>query len=456
MVTTTTQLSRLHHREQLPRPARSKIGWIVAGSMAAGLAAAALLVAAPFIPVREHTLTGMVLLGFALGWALLAVLSVRFSDQPQRWAAAPAAFMAVTGVALLGGSAAVRDVLDWVWPPALFVLVVWMFPRAGRAPHSRGARWLLYPVLAVLGISALGGGYETVRESLDAKAYPPPGQLIDVGGHRLHLNCTGTGSPTVVVEPGAGATSSDLAWITPAVARDTRVCGYDRAGRGWSDATDGPQDAAHIAADLHTLLHRAHVPGPYVLAGHSFGGYYVLSFAAQFPEEVAGMVLLDSTAPNPDSALPAGTGSASVVARGCALLPAVAHLGVERLLGQFLYDQLPVSVQASARANGSTARELNSVLREYLVDGAASAQQAAALTDLQGKPLIVLTADVGSDASAQAAQDHLATLSTNSLHRHAQTTHQALVGDRADSAAATHAIRDTVWSVRTAHQLAPR
>jgi hypothetical protein len=198
-----------------------------------------------------------------------------------------------------------------VWPPALFVLVVWMFLRARRALHSRGARWLLYPVLAVLGIAALGGGYETARESLDAKAYPPPGQLVDVGGHRLHLNCTGSGSPTVVVEPGAGATSSDLAWITPAVARDTRICVYDRAGRGWSDATDDPQDAAHIAADLHTLLDRAHVPGPYVLAGHSFGGFYVLSFAAQFPDEVAGMVLLDSTATKPGPALPAGKESAS-------------------------------------------------------------------------------------------------------------------------------------------------
>jgi pimeloyl-ACP methyl ester carboxylesterase len=424
--------------------------------MTAGLAAAAVFVAAPFVPVREHTLTGMVLLGFALGWALLAVLSVRFSDQPQRWAAAPAAFMAAVSVALLSGSATVRDLLGWVWPPALLVLAVWMFLRARRALHSRGARWLLYPVLAVLGIAAIGGGYETARESLDAKAYPPPGQLVDVGGHRLHLNCTGSGSPTVVVEPGAGATSSDLAWITPAVARDTRISVYDRAGRGWSEATDSPQDAAHIAADLHTLLDRAHVPGPYVLAGHSFGGFYVLSFAAQFPDEVAGMVLLDSTAPKPGPALPAGTESTSVVGRVCALLPAVAHLGVERLLGQFSYEELPVNVQAAARANGSTARELNSVLREYLVEGAASAQQAAALTDLQGKPLIVLTADVGSDASWQASQNHLATLSTNSLHRHAHTTHQSLVGDRTDSVGPTQAIHDIVLSVRTSHQLAPR
>ena len=179
------------------------------------------------------------------------------------------------------GSAVVQDVLGWVWPPALFGLVVWMFLRARRQLRSRSARWLLYPVLAVLVVASVGGGYETVRESLDARAYPMPGQLVDVGGHRLHLHCTGSGSPTVVLEPGQGGVSSDLGWIAPAVARDTRVCVYDRAGRGWSDAADGPQDGAQIAADLHTLLDRAHVPGPYVLAGHSFGGLYVQTFAAQ-------------------------------------------------------------------------------------------------------------------------------------------------------------------------------
>jgi len=222
--------------------------------------------------------------------------------------------MAVLGLGLLGGSAAVRHVLSWVWPPALFVLVIWMFLRVRSQLRSRSARWLLYPVLAVLAIASVGGGYQTVRESLEAKAYPPPGQLIDVGGHRLHLYCTGSGSPTVVLEPGHGGSSSDFGWITSAVARETRVCVYDRAGRGWSDATDGPQDGAHIAADLHTLLERAHVPGPYVLAGHSFGGLYVLSFAAQFPDQVAGMVLLTPPHPAlapPSQAIPSPTASSA-------------------------------------------------------------------------------------------------------------------------------------------------
>ena len=142
---------------------------------------------------------------------MLAVLSMRFTDQPQRWAAVPAA---VHGT---GRSAPDRvrlrrctSVLSWVWPPALLALVVWMVVRARRQLRSRSGRWLLYPVLAVLALASIGGGYETVREAADATAYPMPGQLIDVGGHRLHLNCTGSGSPTVVLEPGAGAMSSNL------------------------------------------------------------------------------------------------------------------------------------------------------------------------------------------------------------------------------------------------------
>ena len=258
-------------------------------------------------------------------------------------------------------------------------------------------------------IAAIGGGYQTVRESLDARAYPPPGQLIDVGGHRLHLYCTGSGSPTVVLEPGHGASSSDFAWITPAVARDTTVRVYDRAGRGWSDATDGPQDGAHIAADLHTLLERADIPGPYVLAGHSFGGLYVQSFAAQFPDQVAGMVLLDSTAPKPRPRPASNTDPYNAIGRVAALSAASAHLGAGRLLNPFSYTTLPPRSRDEARANPSTAGHLASFVEEYGVANT-SMQQASALTSLDGKPLIVLTADEGSnDPQWQAKQEHMAT-----------------------------------------------
>ncbi len=168
-----------------------------------------------------------------------------------------------------------------------------------------------------------------------------PGQLIDVGGHRLHLNCTGSGSPTVVLEPGGGEMSSNLGWIAPAVARDTRVCVYDRAGRGWSEPADTPQDGVQIATDLHTLLHRASVPGPYVLAGHSFGGLYVLTFAARYPDEVAGMVLVDSTAPASAAHVGRDRTSYDVTGRVSALASSSARLGLGRLFGQLAAGGLP-------------------------------------------------------------------------------------------------------------------
>jgi pimeloyl-ACP methyl ester carboxylesterase len=434
---------------------RGHIGWVVAGSLAIGFVAALLLVAAPFIPAEESAVTGAVLCGFALGWAMLAVLSVRFTDQPQRWAAAPALFLTLGGLVLVVFGSEVHGVLEWVWPPALLALVVWMVVRARRQLRSRSRRWLLYPVFALMAVAAIGGGYETVAEALDEDP-PMPGQLIDVGGHSLHLRCSGSGSPTVVLEPGAGLMSSVLGWITPAVAQETRVCVYDRAGHGWSELADSPQDGAQIATDLHTLLERGDVPGPYVLAGHSFGGLYALTFAARYRDEVAGLVLVDTTAPaaEPVTATPDEAGSYDIMSRVSALLSSTAELGVGRLLSQGSYDSLPPQSADEAEATGSTASNLQSTIDEYL-QANTSTGQAAALDDFGDKPLVVLTAGSGSDADKIAGHDDLAALSTNSAHRVVDgATHTSLILDEGDAAATTQAILDVVSSVRSAGPLA--
>ena len=439
-----------------PPVSRGHLAWIVAGSLATGLVAALLLAAAPFVPAEESALTGAVLCGFALGWAILAVLSIRLTDQPQRWAAAPALFMGLAGL-LLVFSSSVHEVLSWVWPAALLALVVGMVIGIHRQRRSRAGRWLLYPVIAVLAISAVGAGYETVSEAVDANAYPMPGQLVDVGGHRLHLNCTGSGSPTVVLEPGAGAMSSSLGWITPAVARDTRVCVYDRAGRGWSDPADAPQDGAQIATDLHTLLHTAGVPGPYLLAGHSFGGLYTLTFAARYPDEVAGLVLVDSTAPaprpGPATASPEDASSYDVTGRASALASITARLGLARLYGLLAPDGLPPQSHDEVSAHGATAGNLRSVIDEYL-EGGASAEHAASLRDFGAKPLIVLTAGSGSAPGWAEKQNALATLSTNSVHRTIDgATHLDLAEDEEKATATSQAIHDVMSSVRSATRL---
>jgi hypothetical protein len=272
-----------------------------------------------------------VLIGFALGWGLLAVLSTRYSDEPQRWAVVPAIFMAVAAVLVLLAPDGVVEAFGWIWPPALLVLVVWVYLRAKRDLHSRTRVWLLNPVLAVLIICSVGGAYETIGSATDANV-AMRGQLVNVGSYRLHIDCTGSGTPTVVLEPGGGASAATLGLIAPAVAHTTRVCIYDRAGRGWSDPAPSPQDGTQIAAALHTLLNRAHVPGPYVLAGHSFGGLYVRSFAAQYPDDVAGLVLIDSTGERTTPVSPRQAGGYSVVKHLSALLSTTAHLGVGRLI----------------------------------------------------------------------------------------------------------------------------
>ena len=398
-----------------------------------------LLVAAPFIPSTEAGVTGAVLCGLALGWAMLAMLSSRFTGQPQSWAAAPALFMGLSGLLLVAFGSRVHEVLTWVWPPVMLALVIWMVVRARRQLRSPGRRWLLYPVFALLALASAGGGYQTVRAAAEPSASTMPGQLIDVGGHRLHLNCTGSGSPTVVLEPGAGGVSSDLELVTQAVARDTRVCVYDRAGRGWSESAHTPQDSAQIATDLHTLLHRGQVPGPYVLAGHSFGGLHTLSFTARYPDEVVGMVLVDSTAPSsaakPIATPPSDGGSYDLTGRVSALVSTSVRLGVGRLVGV------------------TTASHLRSSIEEFLRTSSFT-EGAASLRNFADKPLVVLTAGSGSSADWFADQDALATLSTDSVHRVIDgIDHAGMIEEGKGATATTRAILDTVSSLRTARPL---
>lgn len=125
--------------------------------------------------------------------------------------------------------------------------------------------------------------------------YSPPGKLVDIGGYKLHLNCTGKDGPTVVLIAGAGDFSLDWELVQPDVARFTRVCSYDRAGLAWSDPGPTPRTMRQDAHELHWLLRAARVKAPYVLVGHSLGGLIARVYAEEFPKEVAGMLLVDST-----------------------------------------------------------------------------------------------------------------------------------------------------------------
>lgn len=146
---------------------------------------------------------------------------------------------------------------------------------------------------------------------------PPPGRLVDLGTHRLHLHCAGGGLPAVIFDAALGASSLSWSLVQPAVARVTRACTYDRAGFGWSDAGPLPRTAGRIADELHELLVRAAVAGPYVLVGHSFGGLVMRLLAARHVDEVAGLILIEPAVPE-EWAEPAAEQRA-LVARGARL-----------------------------------------------------------------------------------------------------------------------------------------
>jgi pimeloyl-ACP methyl ester carboxylesterase len=426
----------------------------VAASLATGVLAALLLVFAPFVAVTESAITGAVLCGFALGWATLLGLSHRFTDQPQRWAAAPALFMGVGGL-LLWAFGSTREALSWIWPPALLALVVWMVIQVHRGLRSRAGRVQLYAVFTILALCAVGGAWQTLGAAGESNPFLTSGRLVAVDGHQLRLRCTGAGAPTVILEPGAGGTSADMSgWVAPAVAGQTRTCVYDRAGRGGSQPAATAQDGAQIATDLHALLHKANVPGPYLLAGHSFGGLYVRVFAAHYPDEVAGLVLLDSTASSEPakSVVPApGSTSADTIGRAATLASLTVPVGIARLYGALAGDSgLPARYEDQLTYDTTQANTVRSVADEYM-RGGATMHEAASLRDFGDKPLYVLTAGEHPE-SWMTDQKQSATLSTNRVWRVVDgSTHQGLLHEKQYAAQTSQAVLDVVTAVRN-HQ----
>lgn len=440
-----------------PPAGKGHIGLIVATSMLGGLILALVLTLFVFGGATEPVISGVALLTFALGWATLAWLSSRRTDQPQRWAYVPAIFMGVLGAAFLAlrPSDGLFRALGWVWPIAAAALAIWMIIQARRSLHSWSRVAILYPVLALLLLAAVGGGYETIRETFDDESVIH-GQLFDVGEHKLHISCTGSGSPTVILEAGLGQAAAEIAgWIQPGVASTTRVCAYDRAGSGSSELARSPQDGIAIATDLHTLLTEAAIDGPYVLAGHSTGGVYVQVFAARYPEDVAGIVLLDSQPPDALESLPGYAGEYSALRSIYALGPSLARVGVVRLIYVSVPSDLPPEAWAEARASMSTATHSRGV-RDDVVGLKAALAQAQALKTLGDKPLIVVTAAEDAHDGWLPLQEKIAALSTNSVHRVIQdATHTSLIEDEGDAANAIQAILDVVAAVRSGATLRP-
>lgn len=174
------------------------------------------------------------------------------------------------------------------------------WPRAKAASLSKprtavGGRFILSSAALIVLFLAFGVFRASIYALtvMEERKFPPPGRLVDVGGHRLHLYCTGTGSPVVILEAGLGRGWDDWYDVVPEIAKITKVCVYDRAGYGWSDPGPQPRSSQRIADELHVLLTHSAIRPPYVLVGHSFGAFIVRIYANKHPQEIAGLVLVD-------------------------------------------------------------------------------------------------------------------------------------------------------------------
>jgi pimeloyl-ACP methyl ester carboxylesterase len=264
--------------------------------------------------------------------------------------------------------------------------------------------WRAFVVLFVLALlGALAGAvYQVAATSSDRSAYLPAGARYDIGGYRLHLNCTGEGSPTVILDHAGGSNSAQWALVQPEIAAVTRVCSYDRAGFGWSDAGPGPYDAQKPAEQLATLLTVAGIEGPYVMVGHSFGAFISRIFAADHPDRVAGMVLIDPGKVWDDPDVPAAINEAWMNEDRTLLTagPWAARIGLMRLLGDAGSGDLPSPAAEAFVAMNRTTTFWDSVK-------IVAETMPATSTEIRGAPppaipLTVLSAGVPRDAGRAA------------------------------------------------------
>lgn len=158
-------------------------------------------------------------------------------------------------------------------------------------------RILLWIILILALLLAGGCACQRIALARTREQFPAPGKLVDVNDHLMHIHCMGSGSSTVVIDAGNGSFSVEWMPIQEGLSQTARVCVYDRSGYGWSEAGPGPRDGMQVVSELHDLLQAAGEAGPYVLVGHSLGGVHVRMFAVQYPDEVAGLVLVDTAHP---------------------------------------------------------------------------------------------------------------------------------------------------------------
>ena len=332
------------------------------------------------------------------------------------------------------------------------------FMTNAAPPITSSHHWPRRIILGLLAfgvIVAIGGAiYERISEARDRRLSPLDGSLFYVGGHKMHIDCTGQGSPAVILESGLGDTYLSWRKVQPQIAQLTRVCSYDRAGIGYSDTGSRPRTSKVMAEELHALLRVAEIAPPYILVGHSLGGYNVRLYASLYRNEVAGMVLVDASHPDQENRFPLELKNMEGTwLREAEFLEYTMPFGIPRLMG--LCEEEPI--QRAAECNFHTAREGVAELKAF----PESASQTAATGSLGDMPLAVLShdpekpsADLPADIAKptndawEKMQEGLAHLSTRGTQTIAKNSAHYIQLDRPD--VVIEAIRNVVEQARAA------
>jgi pimeloyl-ACP methyl ester carboxylesterase len=328
------------------------------------------------------------------------------------------------------------------------------------APSHHWPRRIILGLLAfVLIFGAAGVIYENISEARDRRFNSMAGRVFDVGGYKMHIDCTGEGSPAVILESGLGDTYVSWRRVQPEIAKFTRVCSYDRAGIGYSDSSWQPRTSKVIASELHALLQAAAIAPPYVIVAHSMGGYNVRLYASLYRNEVAGIVLVDASHPDQENRFPPELKNMEGSwKREAEFLEFTMPFGIPRLMG--LCEDEPA--QRAAECNWHTAREGVAELQGF----PESAAQTAATGSLGDMPLVVLShdpdklsADLPPDLAKptndawEKMQEELAHLSTRGTQRIARNSSHYIQMDRPDIV--IDAIRNVVEQARAAQPASP-
>lgn len=329
---------------------------------------------------------------------------------------------------------------DYVVMPAVILgvalLLVWFCIRRMRAisakdyrPWRKGAERAFLSVIVLLAIVLAGSSsFNAIKLYRSRSIHPPPGTFYSVYGRKMRINCTGSGSPTIVLEAGSGGDGLVWGGVQPVLSKTTRVCSYDRAGLGWSEPRPGTRDADRIAGELHELLRQAEVAGPLVLMGHSVAGLYMRDYISHYPTDVAGIIFVDSVVPSLSR-----NGGINLPLIMTAVSRPAFILGIPRLIGACSHPKPGFDATTGIQQREDVCHtEYGACLAE--LEGRDRSDQETANTGPYGKlPVLILSHDSGQrGVVSDQAQEDLKKLSTRSRRIIAKGSGHYIQFDRPD------------------------